>query len=86
MREYVHPEVPSHFPIYIYIEVLLPGVRTPMCSIPHIHGYYSALSFLIYLINYFNIPQYNKYQKNLIEVLSFFNIPFVRTEKQYMCK
>jgi hypothetical protein len=44
--------------IYIYSSYILLGVHTPIFNIPHIEGYYTSLSFLIYLINYSNIPQY----------------------------
>jgi hypothetical protein len=47
--------------IYIYIYIssyILLGVHTPIFNIPYIQGYYTSLSFLIYLINYSNIPQY----------------------------
>jgi hypothetical protein len=37
---------------------ILLGVYTPMINIPHIQDYYASISFLIYLINYSNVPQY----------------------------
>jgi hypothetical protein len=65
---------------------ILLGVHTHIFNTPHIQRYYTSLSFLIYLINYSNIPQYEYYGKKFIETLNFFNISLLRTEMQYVRK